>query len=213
MTKDNKIFKYTQIYDYLKNIKFDEYISDRRTNIHNQLFNNAIKLLIEDVNSNIPVSNISQKLKDIIDKYNDIQEQYQKEKLKPFNKDNFKFIEIKNKSWYKPSKVNIIYSFSPVINKLGHYTKLTLGTFSLDELWKNEYIFKKNIENVLSFNNSNASFSIEYIDYIKGICVLYDKVSFKTQTIDLDYILDINDYEFLENYNQMFIVKRKNNNE
>ena len=43
--------------------------------------------------------------------------------------------------------------------------------------------------------------------------MLYDKVSFKTQTIDLDYILDINDYEFLENYNQMFIVKRKNNNE
>lgn len=208
MDKDNKIFKYTQIYDYLKNIKFDEYISDRRTDIHNQLFNNSIKLLIEDVNSNNPIGKISESIINIITKYNE----YQTEPLKQFNTDNFKFIEIKSKSWYKPSKVNIIYSFSPVKNKLGHYTRLTIGTFNLDEFWKNDYILKRNIENILSFNNSNISYSIEYIDYIKGICVLYDKVNFKTQTIDLDYILNINDYEFSNTYNQMFINKRKNNN-
>ena len=38
----NTIFKYTQVYDYLKSIKFDEYISNKRDIIHKQLYENSI---------------------------------------------------------------------------------------------------------------------------------------------------------------------------
>ena len=47
----NTIFKYTQVYDYLKSIKFDEYISNKRDIIHKQLYENSINKLIDEVNN------------------------------------------------------------------------------------------------------------------------------------------------------------------
>ena len=125
----NTIFKYTQVYDYLKSIKFDEYISNKRDIIHKQLYENSINKLIDEVNNENTTCKIAKSIRATIDLYNyymiynigtdklieyttesitnpDIQSKY---KILEFNKDNFKFIEYKNKVWYYPSIINIIY--------------------------------------------------------------------------------------------------------
>lgn len=226
----NTIFKYTQVYDYLKNIKFDEYISNKRDNIHKQLYENSINKLIDEVNNENTTCKIAKSIRATIDLYNhymlsnidvdtlmeytkksidnpDIQSKY---KILEFNRDNFKFIEYKNKVWYYPSTISIIYTKSFVIDKNKKYTRLKFGPFYLGELWNNNYIMNKDITKIIS-NDNISNYIIEYVDYVNGYVILYDKLNMTYLNIDLEYIKNINKYEFGHTYDEMFSTKRNSN--
>lgn len=222
--QQNKIFNYTQIYDYLKNLKLTDYLSNKRDSIHKQIFDDTINLLISEVNNPDTTVKIAQYIQSVIDKYN-IYGAMPDEKMtveyisgkrdnycieiKPFSTDNFKFIEYKNKVWYMPSNVSIVYTNSLVKSKNGNYIRLIIGPISLSEIWDNNYILKRNINNSIKSNDS--SYVIEYIDYVNGTVTLFDKVNFKSINVDLDYIQNINNFNYIQTYNEMFINKRKNN--
>lgn len=222
----NTIFKYTQVYDYLKSIKFDEYISDKRDIIHKQLYENSINKLIDEVNNENTTCKIAKSIRATIDLYNyymisnigtdklieyttksitnpDIQSKY---KILEFNKDNFKFIEYKNKVWYYPSNINIIYTKSFVVDEQGNLMRLKIGPLYLGELWNNNYIINKDINKIILNNN----YIIEYIDYVNGYVILYDKINMTYLNVDLEYIKNINKYEFVHTYDEMFSTKRNN---
>lgn len=223
----NTIFKYTQVYDYLKSIKFDEYISDKRDIIHKQLYENSINKLIDEVNNENTTCKIAKSIRATIDLYNhymisnidvdklieytkesitnpDIQSKY---KILEFNKDNFKFIEYKNKVWYYPSNINIIYTKAFVVDEQGNLMRLKIGPLYLGELWNNNYIINKDINKIISNNNN---YIIEYIDYVNGYVILYDKINMTYLNVDLEYIKNINKYEFSHTYDEMFSTKRNN---
>ena len=223
----NTIFKYTQVYDYLKSIKFDEYISDKRDIIHKQLYENSINKLIDEVNNENTTCKIAKSIRATIDLYNhymisnidvdklieytkesitnpDIQSKY---KILEFNKDNFKFIEYKNKVWYYPSNINIIYTKAFVVDEQGNLMRLKIGPLYLGELWNNNYIINKDINKIISNNNN---YIIEYIDYVNGYVILYDKINMTYLNVDIEYIKNINKYEFSHTYDEMFSTKRNN---
>lgn len=220
--EQNKIFKYSQVYDYLKNIKFIDYVSNKRDILHKALFDNAINKLIEEVNNpdtqitlakliraNISLYDFYQSegvsTDEFISALNDPKTTY-KYRLAPFTKDNFKFIEYKNKVWYYPSKINIVYIKSLVKNENKNYIRLVFGPYLLSDLWNNKYILNKDFNKILK--QENTSFVIEYIDYVSGNVILYDKLNMENITVPLDYILDVNNYEFSHSYDEMFTVKR-----
>lgn len=220
--EQNKIFKYSQVYDYLKNIKFIDYVSNKRDILHKKLFDNAINKLIEEVNNPNTTVTLAKLIKSQIDLYDFYQgdgisadefisavnneSTTYKYRLAPFNKDNFKFIEYKNKVWYYPSKIIIVYVKSLVKNENKKYIRLTFGPYLLNELWNNEYILNKDINKILK--QDNTSYVIEYIDYVSGNVILFDKVNMTNITVSLDYILNVNNFEYSNEYNEMFTVKR-----
>lgn len=221
----NTIFKYTQVYDYLKSIKFDEYISDKRDIIHKQLYENSINKLIDEVNNENTTCKIAKSIRATIDLYNhymlsnidtDKLMEYTKESITnpdikskysilDFNRDNFKFIEYKNKVWYYPSNINIIYTKAFVVDEQGNLMRLKIGPLYLGELWSNNYIINKDINKIISNNNN---YIIEYIDYVNGYVILYDKINMTYLNVDLEYIKNINKYEFSHTYDEMFSTKR-----
>lgn len=221
----NTIFKYTQVYDYLKSIKFDEYISDKRDIIHKQLYENSINKLIDEVNNENTTCKIAKSIRATIDLYNhymlsnidtDKLMEYTKESITnpdikskysilDFNRDNFKFIEYKNKVWYYPSNINIIYTKAFVVDEQGNLMRLKIGPLYLGELWNNNYIINKDINKIVSNNNN---YIIEYIDYVNGYVILYDKINMTYLNVDLEYIKNINKYEFSHTYDEMFSTKR-----
>lgn len=221
----NTIFKYTQVYDYLKSIKFDEYISDKRDIIHKQLYENSINKLIDEVNNENTTCKIAKSIRATIDLYNhymlsnidtDKLMEYTKESITnpdikskysilDFNRDNFKFIEYKNKVWYYPSNINIIYTKAFVVDEQGNLMRLKIGPLYLGELWNNNYIINKDINKIISNNNN---YIIEYIDYVNGYVILYDKINMTYLNVDLEYIKNINKYEFSHTYDEMFSTKR-----
>ena len=222
----NTIFKYTQVYDYLKSIKFDEYISDKRDIIHKQLYENSINKLIDEVNNENTTYKIAKSIRATIDLYNhymlsnidtDKLIEYTNESNNPnirakyeildFNRDNFKFIEYKNKVWYYPSNINIIYTKAFVVDEQGNLMRLKIGPLYLGELWNNNYIINKDINKIISNNNN---YIIEYIDYVNGYVILYDKINMTYLNVDLEYIKNINKYEFSHTYDEMFSTKRNN---
>lgn len=223
----NTIFKYTQVYDYLKSIKFDEYISDKRDIIHKQLYENSINKLIDEVNNENTTCKIAKSIRATIDLYNyymisnidtDKLMEYTKESIinpdikskysiLDFNRDNFKFIEYKNKVWYYPSNINIIYTKAFVVDEQGNLMRLKIGPLYLGELWNNNYIINKDINKIISNNNN---YIIEYIDYVNGYVILYDKINMTYLNVDLEYIKNINKYEFSHTYDEMFSTKRNN---
>ena len=223
----NTIFKYTQVYDYLKSIKFDEYISDKRDIIHKQLYENSINKLIDEVNNENTTCKIAKSIRATIDLYNyymisnidtdklmeytkdsiinpDIKSKYS---ILDFNRDNFKFIEYKNKVWYYPSNINIIYTKAFVVDEQGNLMRLKIGPLYLGELWNNNYIINKDINKIISNNNN---YIIEYIDYVNGYVILYDKINMTYLNVDLEYIKNINKYEYSHTYDEMFSTKRNN---
>lgn len=225
----NTIFKYTQVYDYLKSIKFDEYISNKRDIIHKQLYENSINKLIDEVNNENTTYKIAKSIRATIDLYNyymisnigtdklieytmesitnpDIQSKY---KILEFNKDNFKFIEYKNKVWYYPSIINIIYTKAFVVDEYGNHVRLKIGPLYLGELWNNNYIMNKDINKIIS-NDNISNYIIEYIDYVNGYVILYDKINMTYLNVDLEYIKNINKYEFGHTYDEIFSTKRNN---
>ena len=221
----NTIFKYTQVYDYLKSIKFDEYISDKSDIIHKQLYENSINKLIDEVNNENTTCKIAKSIRATIDLYNhymlsnidtDKLMEYTKESITnpdikskysilDFNRDNFKFIEYKNKVWYYPSNINIIYTKAFVVDEQGNLMRLKIGPLYLGELWNNNYIINKDINKIISNNNN---YIIEYIDYVNGYVILYDKINMTYLNVDLEYIKNINKYEFSHTYDEMFSTKR-----
>ena len=223
----NTIFKYTQVYDYLKSIKFDEYISDKRDIIHKQLYENSINKLIDEVNNENTTCKIAKSIRATIDLYNhymlsnidtDKLMEYTKESITnpdikskysilDFNRDNFKFIEYKNKVWYYPSNINIIYTKAFVVDEQGNLMRLKIGPLYLGELWNNNYIINKDINKIISNNNN---YIIEYIDYVNGYVILYDKINMTYLNVDLEYIKNINKNEFSHTYDEMFSTKSNN---
>ncbi len=197
MSSDNKIVNYGQIYDYLKTIKLDEYLSNKRTIIHNQIFDRAIDKLIFEVNSQSTVLNISNKIKNLLSEYN----------ITEFSKENFRFIEYKGKIWYEPSTVSIIYTKNLVLDNKGHYIRLRIGPLNLKELWDNEYVLLKDIDRINKASDTEK-YVIDYIDYVSGYVILYDKVNLKHITVDISYIHDITKYEHNNFYGEMFSIKK-----
>lgn len=220
----NSIDKYTQVYDYIKNLKLEEYISNKRDIVHKQLFDNSIDKLIMEVNKDETSCKLAKAIKsqlklydlymqkfisteDYIKAVNDPNLKYTY-KLAPFNKDNFRFIEYKHKIWYCPSKVSIVYTKALVKNEHGKYTRLNIGPLYLGEVWDNKFILDKDVNNIITADKT-SKYVIEYIDYVNGYAILYDKINMNYLNIDLNYIKNINRYEFSHNYDEMFSIKRK----
>lgn len=220
----NSIDKYTQVYDYIKNLKLEEYISNKRDIVHKQLFDNSIDTLITEVNKDETSCKLAKAIKsqlklydlymqkfisteDYIKAVNDPNLKYTY-KLAPFNRDNFRFIEYKHKIWYCPSKVSIVYTKTLVKNENGKYTRLNIGPLYLGEVWDNKFILDKDVNNIITADKT-AKYVIEYIDYVNGYAILYDKINMNYLNIDLNYIKNINRYEFSHNYDEMFSIKRK----
>lgn len=215
-TQSTSIYNYNQIYDYLRTIKFNDYISNKRDIIHQTLYENALNSFIKNVNDYIIGKNVYMPT-DIISIANQLLDICITNNLdinNILNKDQFKFIEYKDKVWYKASKITLIYTGGLVKtiikdknNKFHEkYIKLVLGPISLEYYWKSEYILKENINNILLLKNAN--YTIKSVDYINGTVDLIDKNDFKVITINLDYIDNLNDHTFYENYPEMFRIKR-----
>ena len=243
--QQNKISIYTQLYDYLKNIKLVEYLSNKRNIIHDQLFTNSVKRLIKEVNNPDTTNSVAIAIQKQIELYNIYQlynvvpsleqnidnhllnkhninpeavsnlllqqylnGEYDRFEIMPFNNDNFKFIEYKDKAWYKPSQITIVYNHSLVKNEKGNYVRLVLGPYSLSSLWENKYILSRDFNKVIK-PDTGSKFVIEYIDYVNGLCIINDKINNTDITVDLDYLLNMNDYEYNHLYDQMFLINKK----
>lgn len=218
-TQSTPIYNYNQIYDYLRTIKFNDYLINKRDIIHNILYENAVNEFIQYINDCI--NNVryipNKELDAVIDKLLSVNIEAN-ENGNILDEDRFKFIEYKDNVWYKPSKIIIIYTGGLVKEKYNisdkngnkseyeKYTKLNIGPVSLELFWKTEYIVKENYNNLLELKNSN--YSIKSVDYINGTVDLFDKNEFTTITISLDYIDNLNNYTFYENYPEMFSIKR-----
>lgn len=215
-TQSTSIYNYNQVYDYLRTVKFNDYINNKRDIIHQTLYENALNSFIKNVNDYIIDKNVYVP-KDIIsiaDQLIDICMNNNLDINNILNKDLFKFIEYKNKVWYKASKITLIYTgglIKTIIkdnndNFHEKYIKLVLGPISLEYYWNSEYILKENLNNVLLLKNTN--YTIKSVDYINGTVDLIDKNTFKIITINLDYIDNLNDHTFYDNYSEMFRIKR-----
>lgn len=218
-TQSTPIYNYNQIYDYLRTIKFNDYLINKRDIIHNTLYENAVNEFIQYINDCI--NNVryihNKELDSVIDKLLSVNIEAN-ENGNILDEERFKFIEYKDNVWYKPSKIIIIYTGGLVKEKYNvsdkngnkseyeKYTKLNIGPVSLELFWKTEYIVKENYNNLLELKNSN--YSIKSVDYINGTVDLFDKNEFTTITISLDYIDNLNNYTFYENYPEMFSIKR-----
>ena len=88
----------------------------------------------------------------------------------------------------------------------GGYKPAKEDEFSVEQLDWVEALLKENYNNLLELKNSN--YSIKSVDYINGTVDLFDKNEFKTITISLDYIDNLNNYTFYENFPEMFSIKR-----
>lgn len=215
-TQSTSIYNYNQVYDYLRTIKFNDYINNKRDIIHNTLYENALNSFIKNVNDYIIDKNvyIPSDIINIVDQLLDICMNNNLDINNILNKNKFKFIEYKDKVWYKASKIMLIYTgglIKTIIkdnnnNVHEKYIKLVLGPISLEYYWKSEYILKEKINNILLLKNTN--YTIKSVDYINGTADLIDKNDFKIITINLDYIDNLNDHTFYENYPEMFRIKR-----
>lgn len=277
--KQTSIYNYNQIYDTLRNLKYNDYMLDKRNKIHNSLYQNAINLLIEDVNKEFtiivpptpiptekpkdrpyrPIKQIPKPQygsatttvgKEIVTelkkycKYTQLAEENgntvdvsnikctnckftdlgcsiisdnitnenktYKPELYNFNIENFQFIEYKDKYWYNPSRVLIVFSHNLIKNQNGNSIRLTLGPYSLQEFWDTEYIDKNNIDEIVG--EDSPKYVIEEVDYIKGKCKLFDKINMRFLYVDLNSIKNLNDFQFdgiLDNYDELFHIKRK----
>ena len=181
--------------------------------------------IIDEVNNENTTCKIAKSIRATIDLYNhymlsnidtDKLMEYTKESITnpdikskysilDFNRDNFKFIEYKNKVWYYPSNINIFYTKAFVVDEQGNLMRLKIGPLYLGELWNNNYIINKDINKIISNNNN---YIIEYIDYVNGYVILYDKINMTYLNVDLEYIKNINKYEFSHTYDEMFSTKR-----
>lgn len=215
-TQSTSIYNYNQVYDYLRTIKFNDYINNKRDIIHNTLYENALNSFIKNVNDYIIGKNvyIPSDIINVVEQLIDICMTNNLDINNILNKDQFKFIEYKDKVWYKASKITLIYTGGLIKtlikdknnNVHEKYIKLVLGPISLEYYWKSEYILKENINNILLLKNTN--YTIKSVDYINGTVDLIDKNDFNVITINLDYIDNLNDHTFYENYPEMFRIKR-----
>lgn len=133
--------------------------------------------------------------------------------LLKFNKLNYQFIEYKDKNWLKPSSILIIYT-SSLIQKgnEGPYKRLTIGPISLTEFWNADYVHNNSLNEIIAENT--PKYVIENVDYVNGTCKLFDKINMRFLTVSLDKIKNLNNFEFdgiIDNYDEMFHVKRKTN--
>jgi hypothetical protein len=133
--------------------------------------------------------------------------------LLKFNKLNYQFIEYKDKNWLKPSSILIIYT-SSLIQKgnEGPYKRLTIGPISLTEFWNADYVHNNSLNEIIAENT--PKYVIENVDYVNGTCKLFDKINMRFLTVNLDKIKNLNNFEFdgiIDNYDEMFHVKRKTN--
>lgn len=222
-TQSTSIYNYNQVYDYLRTIKFNDYLINKRDTIHNILYENALNEFIQYINDYInnviyiPNKELDSGINTVINKLLSVNIE-KNEKGNILDEERFKFIEYKDAVWYKPSKITIIYTGGLVkekynvsdtngnITEYEKYTKLIIGPISLELFWKSEYILKENYNNLLELKNSN--YSIKSVDYINGTVDLFDKNEFKTITINLNYIDNLNEHTFYENYPEMFKIKR-----
>ena len=134
-------------------------------------------------------------------------------KLLNFNKLNYQFIEYKDKNWLKPSSILVIYT-SSLIQKgnEGPYKRLTIGPISLTEFWNADYVHNNSLNEIIAENT--PKYVIENVDYVNGTCKLFDKINMRFLTVNLDKIKNLNNFEFdgiIDNYDEMFHVKRKTN--
>ena len=222
-TQSTSIYNYNQVYDYLRTIKFNDYLINKRDTIHNILYENALNEFIQYINDYInnviyiPNKELDNGVNTVVNKLLSVNIE-KNEKGNILDEERFKFIEYKDTVWYKPSKITIIYTGGLVkekynvsdtngnITEYEKYTKLIIGPISLELFWKSEYILKENYNNLLELKNSN--YSIKSVDYINGTVDLFDKNEFKTITINLNYIDNLNEHTFYENYPEMFKIKR-----
>lgn len=225
-TLGNKIYKFNQIYDTLQTITLEEYLSNKRDSVHNIIFEQALDSFIETVYSILDYMDflggefswndeffawIPESVKKTCNKI----KQYVKfnPEIIDFNKNNYNFIEYKNKNWISPPNIYIVYSAGLIKTKHNEdesYIRLAIGPISLEDFWDPSYILNK-YNNDEIFNNEKENFVIEYIDYIKGICVMFNKMDMEYITVELSKIQDIKKFKYdgvLNDYNEMFHIKR-----
>ena len=142
--------KYNKVeYDSIKT-KFSDFVLNKYDIIHKQLYIEALSQYLEKTNNNT-------------DEYIN----------------SHKFIEIKNKEYWMPSKVmikNLNIPFETI-------------TINLSDYWnKYEYVqqFKEINNNFLDEDNVKDAFEVIYIDYVNG------KVKFKNKNTGLEIWKDLN---------------------
>ena len=227
-TLGNKIYNFNQIYDTLQTLTLEEYLSNKRNNVHSIIFEQALNSFIETVNSILDYMDfLGEEFSFTDEMFSWVPKSVQKtcNKIKQyiennpevihFNKDNYDFIEYKNKNWLSPSNIYIVYSSGLVKiiqDETGDesYIRLGIGPISLEDFWDPSYMLNKYEQENL-FNNDKENYVIEYIDYIKGICLMFNKMEMKYITVELSKIQDIKNFKYdgvLNDYNEMFHIKR-----
>lgn len=199
------IKKYSQVYDVLKTTKFDEYLSDKRNNIHNELYTDALNSFIEETNKCIYYYSHYTVIKqpdgtEIMDfltwhkRLNTISSPVAKHlgnslfklNIEKVDLKNFKILEIKNKVWYMPSDVIFIYTgIDPITHKI---KKTKFGPYTLINFWNSSYIANRKDLNELMLGDIYVELEITYIDYVKGTISVYDRGEDRTFILDIDYI-------------------------
>lgn len=125
----------------------------------------------------------------VYDKYNIIHQKLFDNALerliieKGYNKDDYRFIEIKQDEYYKPSIVYVKSIYPP----------FTTEKISLEKYWdKYEFneIFKNLDENFFNEDININSLEIVDINYVKGIMKLKDKITGKTFIRSTKYLND-----------------------
>ena len=130
-----------------------------------------------------------------------------------FDKSHYQFIEYKDKNWLNPSSILVIYTSNLIQSgNKGSYKRLTIGPISLTEFWNADYIRYNSLDEIVAENT--PKYVIETVDYVNGTCKLFDKINMRFLTVNLDKIKNLNNFEFdgiIDNYNEMFHVKRNRN--
>lgn len=228
------IKKYTQIYEILKTLKYDEYLIDKRNKIHSELFNSAVDSLLKDTSNLLYAYNhhtiIEQpdgtEVYDTKTYIKNIQNTHKTpiseifalslfqnnitapNHTKELLRQQFKIIELKDSTWYMPSSVLFIYSYKNL--ETGKIEKIKFGPYVLHNYWNSSYIINRKDINELILGDIYVELEIIYIDYIKGSISIYDRGENRTFVVDIDYINS--DIKISDEYDgRMYSVLRKRN--
>ena len=146
----NKVLNYNNFNNVSNKMKFDDYVYDKYTIIHQKLYNDALNKLIEERN---------------------------------YNRDEYRFIEIKQNEYYQPSLV-YVQSIYPPFNT---------EKISLEKYW-DTYEFKEEFKNLdESFFDEDVNVNaleVINIDYINGLIKLKDKYTGRIFTKKTKYLND-----------------------
>lgn len=187
-------------------IKYSEYVNNKSDHIHKLLYTTALNKLFKDVNKllNNETDNITIKTK--VAKY--ISDELKKYGISEINENDFKIIEISSLNWYQPSNVLLIYTKEKITyieNNKSKSKLLKLKNINLTEYWNNSYLINSsNISDILLTDNYN-SLTVDYIDFVNGTCILYDKYNDVRYNVDINYLT--NDMYFTNNDDLLFSTK------